>query len=114
MENGNVRIVSDGTPFGTKVLVNGEEIRHLARVEILPVMPNGGAVKAVIEVIGPDVDMVAKLVQPAETVNVVIDTQAATVALNNALISLAKDLEDGEPEFAARLRRIAQTGGNPI
>jgi hypothetical protein len=42
MSNQKVRIVSDGTAYGTRVLnADGTQIPNVARIEILPIEPNG-------------------------------------------------------------------------
>lgn len=62
IKDGNVRIVSDGTTYGTKVFVAGVEVQHVSMIHVRTMSADKpGAVYAVIEVIGPEMDVVANL-----------------------------------------------------
>lgn len=110
LEGSNVRIVSGGTHATTKVLVDGVVIQHVSRLEILPMEGPGGVVRAVIEVIGPDVDMVAQLAH-AEVITVKVDAAEASRMVNAALRRIAEEVQHDNPEMSTRLLKIADGEG---
>lgn len=89
---GKVRIVSDGTTYGTKVLVDGIQVKHVSAVHILPMSANNhGAVHAVIEVVGPDLDIVANLAHE-EVITLKADAEAIQAARHDELMDIADQI----------------------
>ncbi len=55
-----LKIVSDGTARGTSVFYQNTEITGIARIEILPIEPDG-LVSAVLTFLAVEIDLVAEL-----------------------------------------------------
>jgi len=94
-----IRVVSDGGPMGTKVLLDGESIPGVTRVEIMPI-ELGALVKAVIHVVGAEVDVAASLDAGASKCRSV---GVLTESINDRLLcdSLKENQRKIQAEFAA-------------
>ena len=70
----NVKIISDGTARGTKVLVGGVEMVGVSEIRIDPIRP-GGLVTATISLLAPGIDhQAAQVEKKFETWNPVFGT----------------------------------------
>ncbi len=64
-----MKIISDGTPEGTKVFIANTPIDDITKIIIHPIEPNDGLIKAELTFINVELDMIAKPINNETSIN---------------------------------------------